>query len=286
VLDHEVHLAGSPTAVVNVTTTAPNANLVVDLYDLDDKGIGPLVSRQGFLVRTAGANQKITLNMMSADWKFLAGRRIGVRVTDNNSEWWVAAQPSGQAVVVNGGTIDLPFLKFDRPNVIDGDPGIQLKSYLAQTEDASAQLPASQSSTFNVPPALVAPSPGDPGTPEAIAAAQRHAKSLAAQQVSSGASGTSGTAVKVRHLTVGIAHVKRHRNWFRASGRGPAGARVLVRLLRNRVPVAKHRVRVGANGRFTTVFKHVRKGRYHMRAYLNLSGVKYHARSKRWLRIR
>ncbi|MFL5844819.1 MAG: CocE/NonD family hydrolase [Solirubrobacteraceae bacterium] len=295
VLPYEVDLAGAPVATVDVTTVAPNANLVVDVYDLNSKGVGPLVSRQGFLVRSPGAKQKITLRMMSADWRFVAGHRIGVRVTDNNQEWWIAAQPSGQTVVVNGGTIALPFLKFARPTTIEGDSGVQLKSYLAETEDAGDQLATSVSSAFVVPPALAQPSPGDPGTPEAIAAAQRHAKVLAGSSVTSGASytasgapataGSSGTS-KLKRITVGIGRVKHARHAFRASGKAPAGARVLVRLIRNLKPVAKHWVRANAKGRFTTVFKNVAKGRYHVRAYLKLDGQKYHARSGRWLRIR
>jgi hypothetical protein len=37
-----------------VATTRPNANLVVDVYDLDEFGIGPLITRQGFLARSSG----------------------------------------------------------------------------------------------------------------------------------------------------------------------------------------------------------------------------------------
>ena len=45
------HLAGSGRATVDVATTLPNANLVVDVYDLDEIGIGPLITRQGHLVQ-------------------------------------------------------------------------------------------------------------------------------------------------------------------------------------------------------------------------------------------
>jgi len=36
-----------------------------------------------------------------------AGRRIGVRVTDNNQDWWLLASPTMQTVTVNGGTVSL-----------------------------------------------------------------------------------------------------------------------------------------------------------------------------------
>ena len=53
-LPYDLHLAGSGTMVVDVTTTLPNANLAVDVYDLDANGTGPLITRQGHLVRERG----------------------------------------------------------------------------------------------------------------------------------------------------------------------------------------------------------------------------------------
>ena len=48
---YDIHLSGEPTAAIDVTTALPNANLVVDVYDLsqDANGdwTGPLVTRQG-----------------------------------------------------------------------------------------------------------------------------------------------------------------------------------------------------------------------------------------------
>ena len=69
-LPNDAHLAGSGRAIVDVATTRPNANLVVDVYDLDEYGIGPLVTRQGFLARSSGEK---TLDLWSADWKIPAG---------------------------------------------------------------------------------------------------------------------------------------------------------------------------------------------------------------------
>src|SRR6476659_9912678 len=94
-LPYDLHLAGSGTMVVNVTTTVPNANLAVDVYDLDASGTGPLITRQGHLARTPG-DSAIRLELWSADWKLAAGHRIGVRVTDNNQDWWWLAAPSAK----------------------------------------------------------------------------------------------------------------------------------------------------------------------------------------------
>jgi predicted acyl esterase len=156
-LPYDVHLSGEPSGSVNVTTAAPNANLVIDVYDLsqDQSGnwTGPLVTRQGHLVRNAG-DSTIPLTLWSADWKLKAGDRIGVRVTDNNQDWWLIAAPSAQPVTVRGGSITLPFLANRRTETIQGDPGVQLKPYL-DTHIATAPADAVASATdFTLPPAL------------------------------------------------------------------------------------------------------------------------------------
>jgi predicted acyl esterase len=165
-LPYEVHLSGSPTATVTVNTTQANANLVVDVYDINQNGKGPLVARQGSLVRGTG-DQKLTLQLMSADWKFAPGHRIAVRVTDNNADWWAAALPTGQTVKVTGGSITLPFLRYERTQAIQGDPGVQLQDYLRSTATSptdSADHPA----PFALPPAMTPP-PSQSTTPAARA---------------------------------------------------------------------------------------------------------------------
>ena len=156
-LPYDVHLSGEPTGSVKVTTTLPNANLVIDVYDLsqDKNGgwTGPLVTRQGHLVRTPG-DSTIPLTLWSADWKFKAGDRIAVRVTDNNQDWWLIATPSAQPVTVAGGSITLPFLANRRAQTIQGDPGVQLKPYL-ETHIATAPADAvGSASDYTLPPAL------------------------------------------------------------------------------------------------------------------------------------
>ena len=141
------HLAGSGTAAINLATTQPNANLVVDVYDLDRNGTGPLITRQGFLARQAGAR---TLKLWSADWKLAKGHRIGVRVTDANGDWWIH-QPSFQDVKVARGTITLPFLTNARTSQIAGGPGTQLAGYLGETITVPPETLAGAESAMNVP---------------------------------------------------------------------------------------------------------------------------------------
>src|SRR3954470_2418208 len=159
-LPYDVHLSGSGTMVVNVTTMLPNANLAVDVYDLDKDGTGPLITRQGHMVRNPGDNS-IRLELWSADWKLAAGHRIGVRVTDNNQDWWILASPTFQSVSVKGGSVALPFLRYRRTETIQGDPGVQLADYLADTVSVPADTLAESEVDFNLPPALES-APADP----------------------------------------------------------------------------------------------------------------------------
>ena len=142
-LPHAVHLAGSGTATIDVQATLPRANLVVDVYDLDANGSGPLITRQGHLIRRSGP---IAIDLWSADWKIPAGHRIGVRVADANSDWWLHA-PTRQTVTVRGGSITIPFLPAPRADTIAGDPGTQLSSYLAERVTA----PATPATAFSLP---------------------------------------------------------------------------------------------------------------------------------------
>ena len=148
-LPYPAHLSGSGKALVDVGSMFSRANLVVDVYDIGPNGTGPLVTRQGHLIYQNG---QVPLDLWSTDWKFKAGDRIAVRVTDNNSDWYIAALPTNQTVTVYGGKVTLPFLRYERTSAdtIQGAPGVQLASYLAQ----KVTLPAgvTSSSDFTLPP--------------------------------------------------------------------------------------------------------------------------------------
>jgi len=147
-LTTEAHLAGSGKVVVDVAASFPRGNLVVDVYDLDEEGTGPLITRQGHLIRESGP---IELDLWSADWRIAKGHRIGVKVADANRDWWVHV-PTLQPITVNGGTISLPFLKRARTKTIDGDPGTALEAYLSETATVPPETIAeAESADFKVP---------------------------------------------------------------------------------------------------------------------------------------
>jgi uncharacterized protein len=151
-LPYDAHLSGSGRAVVEVSTTLPRANLVVDVYDLDRTGTGPLITRQAHMIYGTGQSE-IPLELWSADWKLPAGHRIGVKVTDNNTDFWLLASPTLQTVTVEGGEITLPFLGRERTKSIQGDPGTQLESYLSRTVTVPPEtIESSESDSFTLPP--------------------------------------------------------------------------------------------------------------------------------------
>jgi uncharacterized protein len=151
-LPYAAHMTGSPSLTVDVGSQLPRANLVADIYDIDASGKGVLVSRQGHLIY---GNGPINLELWSTDWKFAAGHRIGIRVTDNNSDWFIAAIPTEQTVTVYGGSATLPFLQYARTSAdtIQGAPGVALAPYLNQTVALPATLVASSTSDSFVLPA-------------------------------------------------------------------------------------------------------------------------------------
>ena len=155
-------LSGAGKAVVDVAATRPNANLVVDVYDLDEYGIGPLITRQGFLARSSGSK---TLDLWSADWKLPAGHRIAVRVTDANEDWWIHT-PTFDDVKVVGGSVTLPFLSQQRTETIQGDPGTQLEGYLSETVTVPPETMRESVSDFALPP----PASRDSGASQARSA--------------------------------------------------------------------------------------------------------------------
>ena len=86
----------------------------------------------------------------STDWKLKAGHRIGVRVTDANTDWWLHV-PTKQTVAVSGGSITLPFLAAPHSDTIAGDPGTQLASYLAESVTVPAATLQNSQAEFATP---------------------------------------------------------------------------------------------------------------------------------------
>ncbi|HEX8067774.1 MAG TPA: CocE/NonD family hydrolase [Thermoleophilaceae bacterium] len=150
--DHTVELAGTPRATVDVDVPASNANLVVDVYDVDQNNRAIVISRMAYLLPGSG---KVSFDLYDQDWIMPKGHRLGVFVTGANQLWWTHT-PTGQDVTVKSASIALPFLGCQRTQTIEGGRAIRLDEYLS-TEPftvPAATIQANTVASFPLPSAL------------------------------------------------------------------------------------------------------------------------------------
>lgn len=127
-LPHDVWLAGEPFVTVS-TTSVPNANLAVNVYEIDEDGQARMISRGAHLLRGVGS-RTVSFALYGQDWPIAAGHRIAVLLSSANTEEFqhVATR---QAVTVDHASIDLPFLTLDRVDFLAGDTSTpRLEAYL------------------------------------------------------------------------------------------------------------------------------------------------------------
>ena len=115
---HDIRFAGNPVVDVDVTTTVPNQNLVAMLYDVEPDGKAKLISRGAFLLESAG---RATFELYPQDWILREGHRFGILLSSNDSAWFNPI-PTGAPVTIEGGHLELPFLKYFRSSDLDGGP--------------------------------------------------------------------------------------------------------------------------------------------------------------------
>jgi predicted acyl esterase len=126
-LTEDAHFAGVPKVTVDVASAPANANLVVDVYDIDSGRNATLISRGAYLL---GGNELASFDLYGDDWKLPAGHRVGVLVTGANAEWWQHV-PTGGTVTVRDAQVELPFLRCTRTQTIEGGPSLKLEDYRA-----------------------------------------------------------------------------------------------------------------------------------------------------------
>jgi predicted acyl esterase len=149
---HRAQMTGIPLANVNVTPKLPNTNIAVNVYDIDSAGKATMITRGTALVDAAGS-KKVT--MWPTDWTFEPGHRVGVLVSGANAEAF-AHVPTQTTVTVVGGTIGLPFVRYERPSDLAGDPAPRLQSW---KQNAPFAVPAGTveqrvNIDFRLPPPL------------------------------------------------------------------------------------------------------------------------------------
>jgi len=134
-----MQLAGEPLVTARVTTSVPRANLVANVYDIDETGHAIMISRNAALLRDAG-EQTANLKLYGQDWVVQRGHRIGVLLSGSNTDWWVHV-PTFSDVTVDEARVELPFLPKPRRTFIEG----------GSDDRRSARLEEEQEGGFDVP---------------------------------------------------------------------------------------------------------------------------------------
>lgn len=253
-LARRAHLAGAPTVALDLTTSAPDANLVANVYDVAPDGQATMVSRGAFLVADTGSH---AFELYAQDWRFEPGHRIGVLLSDANDEWFDHAASDAE-VTVNAASIELPFLPVARTSDLDGVRSLKLRDYL---EDApftvEAQIIAERTAAGFAVPQEPAPA-SEPTPPGGGNQGGGGPGGSTAPPVTTPAPGAGRARLEVR---LRARRVRRGVRRIVVSGRAPAGARVTVVLRR---AGRMHRVkRVSAgDGRYRVRFSTRRGGRF------------------------
>jgi pimeloyl-ACP methyl ester carboxylesterase len=222
------------------------SQVVVDTYDIDDQNSAILLSRNASLIPGDG---KVDMDLYGNDWKIPEGHRLGILVTDTNEEWWLPT--GGTQLELKSGTVTLPFLKYQRPKMIEGESSVRLDKWLGTAPFTVAQnvIDTNTVASFPLPPGLKLPPKVKPP----------HKPS-------------TGKRLRVR-----IAHGKGR---VVAYGDAPRRAKLTVSLLRGKRVVAVRRVRTKVNA-FRVGFKVKKAGRYRAVVRGAAHGKKLKARSKR-----
>ena len=197
-------MAGVPRLTVDVETSAPNANLAVAVFDIGEDNRATLDPPPGPSDSRRAARTRSTL--YGNDWQIVPGHRIGVLISTAHAEWWLGAVPTNQTVSVTKATLELPFLRYTRPDHISGKGAVRLENYLANTpiQLSDETIESGTVSSFPLPPKMVA-RPADDNA--------------------------KGNGKKRRRLRARLSKGKSGKRLF-VHVRAPKGSRVKIRLLR------------------------------------------------------
>jgi predicted acyl esterase len=148
-LAHEVWLSGEPVITAGVDAS-PNANFAANVYEITPEGEAQMISRGVGAIRGTGT-RTVSFTMYGQDWPIAAGNRIGVLISDadTNEFEYYAAQGT---VTVRSARISLPFLTYDRTEFLPSEETTpRLENFLATGGSLSdAKITASQKA-FELP---------------------------------------------------------------------------------------------------------------------------------------
>jgi uncharacterized protein len=137
---YDVRFAGTPVVNVEVTTSAPNANLLARIYDVAPNGDATFVQRGAYLVESPGTG-KAKFDLFPQDWVLRKGHRFGVVLTNTDS--WFNPVPTQGTVTIEKGQIELPFLRYERSSNLEGGPA-EAQGNIEQTTIDDATIKENQ----------------------------------------------------------------------------------------------------------------------------------------------
>lgn len=118
-LPHAAHLAGEVLLKADVTTSAPGAQVVAHVYDVDDTGAAKLVTRGAAVARGTGP-QTVSYTLYPQDWVVEPGHRIAVHLSAADDAWFSPGVTHTE-VVVTGGSASFPLIEKRRTRFLAGD---------------------------------------------------------------------------------------------------------------------------------------------------------------------
>jgi hypothetical protein len=89
------------------------------------------VARGAYLVEEPG---RVTFELFPQDWVLREGHRFGLLLV--SSEGWFNPIPTQQTVTINGGELELPFLRYEREANLEGGPAEAQEDTPHETIDA------------------------------------------------------------------------------------------------------------------------------------------------------
>jgi predicted acyl esterase len=126
-LPHSAHLAGMARATLKLTTSVPNVTAIVQLYDVDRKaGSAQHIVSGAYLVPGPAGNHEVSFDLYPQDWRIAPGHSIGILVTASDPSRWEPGR-TGTVVIVRGGKVRVPFLRYLRDAFIHGERGNVVK---------------------------------------------------------------------------------------------------------------------------------------------------------------
>lgn len=155
-LSYDVWLSGPPRLNVTLQASAPQVNLVAFLYDIAPNDQAALITR-GAIAAQSGI--PLSFQLYPQDWRVRAGHRIGILLSGADDGWFTPGT-TGAQVNFSGGTVTIPFLRYQRTTTLPGGPSQDVQQRvtfavdpnLIRTRTRFEPLPAALSTAAVRPP--------------------------------------------------------------------------------------------------------------------------------------